>query len=151
MRRVISAGLTPNAVAEAFGVCAKTACKWVKRFQTEGPGGLTDRSSRPRRLYRPTPASVAERIEVLRRQRWTGKQIAAELKVSTATVSRVLRRLGLNKLKALEPAVPPLSVLIAIFFLDELMTPPLLLALALVLAGIVIERRRDLTRPRGAG
>jgi transposase InsO family protein len=35
----------------------------------------------------------------LRRQRWTGKQIG----VSPATVSRVLRRLGLNKLSALEP------------------------------------------------
>jgi hypothetical protein len=36
------------------------------------------------------------------RQRWTGKQIAAEAGVSPATVSRVLRRLGLNKLSALE-------------------------------------------------
>lgn len=39
----------------------------------------------------------------MRRQRWTGKQIAAETRVSPATVSRVLRRLGLNKLSALEP------------------------------------------------
>ena len=36
-------------------------------------------------------------------QRWTGKQIAAEAGVSPATVSRVLHRLGLNKLSALEP------------------------------------------------
>src|SRR5579883_546679 len=47
-----------------------------------------------------------EEIERLRRQRWTGKQIAAESGVSPATVSRVLRRLGLNKLSALEPAEP---------------------------------------------
>src|SRR5947208_4399161 len=45
-------------------------------------------------------------IERLRRQRWTGKQIASETGVSPATVSRVLRRLGLNKLSALEPAEP---------------------------------------------
>ena len=45
-------------------------------------------------------------IERLRRQRWTGKQIAAATGVSPATVSRVLRRLGLNKLSALEPAEP---------------------------------------------
>jgi hypothetical protein len=31
---------------------------------------------------------------------WTGRQIAAETGVSPATVSRVLRRLGLNKLSA---------------------------------------------------
>jgi hypothetical protein len=49
---------------------------------------------------------VAEEIERLRRQRWTGKQIAAATGVSPATVSRVLRRLGLNKLSALEPAEP---------------------------------------------
>jgi hypothetical protein len=36
----------------------------------------------------------------------TGKQIAAESGVVPATVSRVLRRLGLNKLSALAPAEP---------------------------------------------
>ena len=51
-------------------------------------------------------AAVVARIEALRRQRWTGKQIAAEAGVSPATVSRVLRRLGLNRLEALEPAEP---------------------------------------------
>jgi transposase InsO family protein len=45
-------------------------------------------------------------VEALRRQRHTGKQIAAELGLSPATVSRVLRRLGLNRLGALEPAAP---------------------------------------------
>jgi hypothetical protein len=67
---------------------------------------LQDRSSRPHRLHRPTPQAVIENIERLRRQRWTGKQIAVEVGVSSATVSRVLRRLGLNKLNALEPAEP---------------------------------------------
>jgi DNA-binding MurR/RpiR family transcriptional regulator len=33
----------------------------------------------------------------------TGKAIAAETGVSTATVSRVLKRLGLSRLSALEP------------------------------------------------
>jgi transposase InsO family protein len=65
-----------------------------------------DRSSRPKRLYRPTPAAIVERVEVLRRQRFTGKQIAADLGVSPATVSRILRRLGLNRMRDLEPAEP---------------------------------------------
>jgi transposase InsO family protein len=42
----------------------------------------------------------------LRRARYTGKQIAVELVLSAATVSRILRRLGLNKLAALEPCEP---------------------------------------------
>jgi transposase InsO family protein len=65
-----------------------------------------DRSSRPKRLYRPTPAEVVTQIECLRRQRLTGKQIAIDLGVSPATVSRVLRRLGLNRMRDLEPAEP---------------------------------------------
>ena len=105
-RRVIEEGQAPKAVATAFGVSIKTAGKWVKRFKAEGPQGLLDRSSRPHTLHRPTPAATVERIAELRRQRWTGKQIAKEVGVSSATVSRVLKNLGLNKLKALEPAEP---------------------------------------------
>jgi transposase InsO family protein len=106
VRRVVEGGQTPQAISQAVGVCPRTVRKWVKRFRAEGLAGLRDRSSRPHRLYHPTAAAVVERIEALRRQRWTGKQIAAELAVSPATVSRVLRRLGLNKLKALDPAQP---------------------------------------------
>jgi transposase InsO family protein len=106
VRRVLVEGQAPMAVATAMGVTGKTVGKWVARFAAEGPAGLVDRSSRPHRLYRPTPEATAERIEALRRQRWTGQQIARETGVSPATVSRVLRRLGLNRMRDLEPAVP---------------------------------------------
>ena len=102
----VESGQTPEAVAEAAGVCPRTVRKWVDRYRREGLAGLQDRPSRPHRLRQPTPHVVVEEIERLRRQRWTGKQIAAETGVSPATVSRVLRRLGLNKLSALEPAEP---------------------------------------------
>jgi transposase InsO family protein len=78
----------------------------VARFKAAGVEGLKDRSSRPHRLHRPTPIAIVERVEALRRRRWTGKQIAAEVGVSPATVSRILKRLGLNRLAALEPAEP---------------------------------------------
>jgi transposase InsO family protein len=106
VRRVKIEGQTPMVVATALGVCERTVRKWVRRFEKEGPAGLYDRSSRPHRLHRPTPQDVAERIAGLRRQRWTGKQIAVAVAVSPATVSRILRRLGLNRLQALEPAEP---------------------------------------------
>jgi transposase InsO family protein len=80
--------------------------KWVKRFRTEGVAGLQDRSSRPHRLRRATPMDTIAQIESLRRRRWTGAQIARESGVSKTTVSRILRRLGLNRLRALEPAEP---------------------------------------------
>jgi transposase InsO family protein len=57
-------------------------------------------------LRQPTPAAVAAKIEVLRRERFTGKHIAAEVDVSPATVSRILKRLGLNRIQSLEPAEP---------------------------------------------
>jgi len=99
-------GQTPEAAARAAGVCPRTVRKWVARFKAEGRAGLMDRSSRPKRLYRPTPAAIVEQVEALRRQRFTGKQIAANLAISPATVSRILRRLGLNRMRDLEPAEP---------------------------------------------
>jgi transposase len=104
--RLVESGQTPKAVAEAAGVCPRTIRKWVERYRREGLAGLKDRSSRPHRFYRPTPSSVIEQVERLRRQRHTGKQIAAEVSISPATVSRILRRLGLNRISALEPAEP---------------------------------------------
>jgi transposase InsO family protein len=98
-----ASGLTPQAISQAVGVSPRTVRKWLKRHKAEGLDGLQDRSSRPKRLHRPTPQPVVERIEALRRRRLTGKAIAAEVGVSPATVSRVLKRLGLNKLSALEP------------------------------------------------
>ncbi len=104
--RRVEAGQPIATVAAAFGVSIRTVRKWVARFKAEGIEGLRDRSSRPHRLYRPTPETVVADVERLRRQRWTGKQIAAELDISPATVSRILRRLGLNRIQALEPAEP---------------------------------------------
>jgi transposase InsO family protein len=106
VRRVLVERQTPKAVATAFGVCLKTVRKWIERFQAEGEAGLRDRSSRPHRLRSPTPKESVERIEILRRERRPASHIAKEVGVSPATVSRVLKRLGLNKLKALDPPAP---------------------------------------------
>jgi transposase InsO family protein len=106
VRRVLIEGQTPKAVATAFGVCQKTVRKWVTRFQQEGEAGLADRSSRPHHPRKPTPPETVAEIEALRRQRRTGQMIARQLGISPATVSRVLKRLGLNRISALEPAEP---------------------------------------------
>jgi transposase len=103
-RGVVEGGLSKAAVARQFNTTPKTVGKWVARFQAEGPAGLMDRSSRPHSSPSQTGPAACERVEALRRQRHTGKQIAAEVGVSVATVSRVLKRLGLNRLSALEPA-----------------------------------------------
>lgn len=102
----ILGGQLVDAAARGAGVCPRTARKWVSRFLAEGIDGLQDRSSRPHRLRKPTPPEIVEKVETLRRRRWTGKQIAADLGISPATVSRILKRLGLNRIASLEPPEP---------------------------------------------
>jgi transposase InsO family protein len=106
VRAVVDDGLTKAHVARQFHTTTKTVGKWVRRFQEEGVDGLRDRSSRPFSSPDQTPAATCTAIEALRRRRYTVKQIAAEVGVSPATVSRILKRLGLNRLSALEPAEP---------------------------------------------
>ena len=104
--RVLDDHLPVSLVAVAAGVCPRTVRKWVARYQAEGRDGLADRSSRPHRQPRATPPHIVSRITALRRQRLPGVQIARRVGVSPATVSRVLRRAGLHRLDALEPAPP---------------------------------------------
>lgn len=106
VRRVIEEGLTPKAVNEAVGVSPKTVRKWVTRFEVAGKAGLYDRSSRPHRLRKSTPEATITRIEALRRRRFTGTHIAHRVGVSPSTVSRILRRLGLSRIRDLEPLPP---------------------------------------------
>ena len=105
--RLIKDGMTYAQAARLCAVSAKTASKWYRRFCEEGPSsGLSCRSSRPHKLRNATPQDVCERIISLRRQRLTGAHIAVMTGTSPATVSRVLRRAGLSRLRDLEPAEP---------------------------------------------
>jgi len=106
VRAVVDGGQNYVVAARKFNTTPKTVAKWVKRFRAEGVDGLRDRSSRPLSSDSQTPQATCDAIEVLRRQRYTGKQIAVEVGVSPATVCRVLKKRGLNKLSALEPAEP---------------------------------------------
>lgn len=105
-RLVMERGYTQKAAAAVFQVSAKTAAKWVFRYRQRGAAGLKDLSSRPHRSPRQTPSSFLERVVALRRQRLSGWCIARELKLSRATVSRILRRAGLNRLRSLDPPPP---------------------------------------------
>ena len=106
VHRIGEEGQHPGEVAAAFGVSRRTVYKWLARFRDGGEAALADRSSAPRRRPRRLgPARVAA-IEALRRRRWTSPRIARRLEMPVSTVGTVLRRLGLNRLKALEPKEP---------------------------------------------
>jgi len=102
VRRVLEEGFALTEAAEAAGVSAKTAGKWVRRYREEGEAGLLDRSSAPRTVHNATPPDRIEAIVALRRLRMTGPEIAELLEMATSTVSVVLKRIGLGKLSRLE-------------------------------------------------
>jgi transposase InsO family protein len=106
VRRVVSERQPARPVAAAFGISERTVRKWVARDRPAAPAALADRSSRPHGSPGQTPVELRELIARLRRQRWTGAEIARALDLSPATVARYLRRQGLARLRALEPPVP---------------------------------------------
>jgi hypothetical protein len=66
-----------------------------------------DRSSRPRRLRAATPQATIEQAIELRSTRMPGKEVARRLGLSQATVSRILRRVKLSRMKDLLPPQAP--------------------------------------------
>lgn len=94
--------------AFAMGVSLRTGFKWWRRFREEGALGLHDRSSRPRRIPTQTSAERSELVVRLRRCRLTAQEIATKLGMPRSTVSAVLVRHGLSRLRFLEPPQPPI-------------------------------------------
>jgi transposase InsO family protein len=106
VRRVLEEKVALTAAAEAAGVSARTAGKWVGRYRAEGEAGLLDRSSAPRSVHNATSPARVEAIAALRRVRMTGPEIAEVLGMATSTVSAVLARIGLGRLSRLDPPEP---------------------------------------------
>ena len=106
VRRVREEGHSVAHVAQAVGVSGRTVRKWLARFADEGPAGLNDRSSRPHHSPRAMRRTVRRQLERLRRQRRSSLYIAQHLALPLATVVVAQRRLGLNRLSRLQPAIP---------------------------------------------
>src|SRR5487761_1996836 len=105
-RSVVEGRLSLCEAAAEHRLSRQTAAKWVRRYREQGVGGLCDRSSRPARMRQPTSPELVARVEVLRRERWTGHRIAQQTGLSRATVSRILRRKTLSRMRDLEPRPP---------------------------------------------
>ena len=106
VRRVTQESWTVDEAAEAAGVSARTAYKWLSRFEVEGPEGLLDRSSRPRSSPTQISPEWQTLVVELRRLRMTGVAIAKKLRIPRSTVARILKRHGLERLKKLDPVIP---------------------------------------------
>lgn len=89
--------------AEAQGVSAATAYKWLRRWRTEGIDGMADRSSRPHRMPTRTSVEVTSTIVEARLGGRLGPhRIGYQLGIAPSTVHAVLRRAGLSRLSDLD-------------------------------------------------
>jgi transposase InsO family protein len=107
IRRVQAEGWSRRKAAQAFGLSVRTAAKWLRRFRQEGDAGLKDRSSRPHRSPQLTSEILRGRVLELRQKRLTGLEISQTLGLPRATVSRILRKAGVGRLRSLQPPEPP--------------------------------------------
>ena len=97
--RVVRLSWSPAAAADAANVSRATVYKWLRRYRAEGPAGLQDRSSRPRRCPAQLPQRQVQRILKARcRQKVGPHRLADRLGVPRSTIYAVLRRNGLARL-----------------------------------------------------
>ena len=90
-----------------YGISRQVFYTWLRRYETEGPAGLRDRSTRPAHCPHETPAEVVAKIIYLRTTYHFGPAKIAmylkryhEVQISNSGVWRILRRLDLNRLPA---------------------------------------------------
>jgi transposase InsO family protein len=106
VERITQQGWSVIQAAQAAGLSTSRAYHWLARYRGGGAAALADRSSTPQRFRNRTSAERVVEIERLRRQRLSGPAIARQLDMPGSTVGKVLRRLGLGRLMALEPKPP---------------------------------------------
>jgi len=89
-----------------MGISTRTGYKWWRRHRDEGVKGLLDRNSRPHHIPNITEEARAELVVRLRRSRLTALEIARKLRMPRSTVSAVLKRAGVSRLRDLDPPEP---------------------------------------------
>ena len=80
VQRITELGWPAAQAAESLGVSRATAYKWLGRYRAEGPAGLADRSSRPRRC--PTRSRPPRSVGC-----WPPAGVAARAPIGSATNS----------------------------------------------------------------
>ncbi|WP_303249645.1 helix-turn-helix domain-containing protein [uncultured Slackia sp.] len=99
----IESGLGVAEAARQMGISRQTACKWLRRSRLGE--GLSDRSSRPRRLARLTPADVEERVAAARRELLLAPLgLAAATGMPARTCARIVARRGMPRLADVDRA-----------------------------------------------
>jgi transposase InsO family protein len=100
----LAPGANVSELCHRFGIERSTGHKWIRRYRTEGPAGLADRTRRPHAS--PMKTDAATEVEVLRiraenNNAWGGRKIAWTMARNgwktvpgESTISDILRRHG---------------------------------------------------------
>jgi len=108
IERVVGDGRPVSHVARELGISRQCAHRWVHRYRAEGPAGLVDRSSRPRRTpTRTSPAQEQAVLEARARLRFGPARLSAATGVPARTISRILNRHQIPKLAWCDPSPGP--------------------------------------------
>jgi transposase InsO family protein len=100
---LVACGMTITAAAVIVGCSRQTGSKWVGRARRGE--GLDDRSSRPRRSPRRTPAAVEQAVLRARRELRLGPHpLGWALGLAASTVYAILARHGCSRLRPREQA-----------------------------------------------
>lgn len=88
-----------------FGISRQCFYKWVRRYETHGEAGLSDRSRKPHNSPRATPKEIVSKVLYLRQNYHFGpSRISGYLKryhkieIAQSSVHRILERHALNRL-----------------------------------------------------
>ncbi len=103
IRRHLDEGVPLKALAAQAGISLRTAYKWLSRFRAGGVAALADRRSVRRSQRRTLDPQQLQQAVDLRHQRCTLRRIARALCAPLSTVGRLMKGLGLGRLKNLDP------------------------------------------------
>lgn len=113
----LSGEYTITRLSEMYEVSRKTIYKWVRRYESEGPSGLEERSTAPRSHPNATPLGTAREIVAtkLRHRKWGPKKVIAWLEEhrpgerwpAASTAGEILKREGLVLPRRKRRRTPP--------------------------------------------
>jgi len=100
----LTEGCNRRELCKRFGISPKTGYKWLRRYQSDGSGGLQERSRRPHHSPEQTDENIEHAIIALRGKHpdWGGRKLRRRLLdlgycdvPAPSTITDVLRRHGL--------------------------------------------------------
>ena len=106
-------GANRRALCRHFGISPKTGYKWLKRYMSEGPAALADRSRRPKHSPNATAQALERAVVELRQAHpaWGGRKLQRRLnrlgyRAPPSTITAILHRHGLIEPEASQKAQP---------------------------------------------